>query len=283
MTAIGTTTHRDAIRVSGPDAASYLQGQLSQDVDALAVSTSTWTFVLRPEGKVHTWARLTKTAADSFLLDTDQGAGEAMQDRLERFLLRTRADIEEFELPVVAVRGDAPAGELHGGVLRLPVAGPALRGYDLLGEAAELPDDVDRVDEAALDADRVVHGVPKMGAELTEDTIPAEVGQWIVDQSISFTKGCFVGQELVARIDSRGGNVPRHLRAIVTDEPVLVGAEVQADAPCGPVTSVAESPLFGHVALAYCGRRVEPGTNVVVGDTQGVVHELPLLSGPEDA
>ena len=56
-----------------------------------------------------------------------------------------------------------------------------------------------------------------MGAELTEDTIPAEAGQWLVDASVSFTKGCYTGQELVARIDSRGGNVPRPVRLFVVE------------------------------------------------------------------
>ena len=64
-----TVTRRDVVRVAGPDAATYLQGQISQDVDALAVNTSTWTFVLQPQGKVDSWARITKVSADEFLLD----------------------------------------------------------------------------------------------------------------------------------------------------------------------------------------------------------------------
>ena len=69
-----------------------------------------------------------------------------------------------------------------------------------------------------------------MGAELTEDTIPAEAGQWVVDASVSFTKGCFTGQELVARIDSRGGNVPRHLRILdVEGAAPAPGTELELD------------------------------------------------------
>lgn len=277
MTTYGCTIDRDVVRVSGPDASTFLQGQLSQDVDALAVATSTWTFVLQPQGKVHTWARVTKTAADVFLLDTDPGAGAPLVERLSRYLIRTRAEVDAVDLPAVSVRGvDAPRLELPDSVLRLPIVGPGVEGYDLLGEGASIPAGVEHDDGTRLEVDRVLHGVPVWGRELDEDVIPAEVGQWIIDASVNFAKGCFVGQELVARIDSRGGNVPRQLRAIVLDAPVAAGTEVTAEGPAGPVTSVVETEHLGPVALAYCGRRVEPGVNVIVGETQGVVHELPL-------
>ena len=115
-----------------------------------------------------------------------------------------------------------------------------------------------------------------MGAELDDSVIPAEIGQWIIDESVSFTKGCYTGQELVARIDSRGGNVPRHLRALVCDAPVTVGDEITADGPTSAVTSAVVSDVHGPVALAYCGRKIEPGHIVAAGATQAVVHELPL-------
>lgn len=275
MTGFATAIDRDAVRVSGPDAATFLQGQLSQDVDALAVSTSTWTFVLQPDGKVHTWARLTKTAADVFLLDTDAGAGDALRTRLSRFLLRTKAEIEPMTLHGFAVRGEhLPHPGVAEGVLRLPSAHHL--GYDVLGAGAVAPDGVDQVGAEALEAHRIEHGIPAMGAELHDGVIPAEVGQWIIDESVSFTKGCFVGQELVARIDSRGGNVPKLLRVITCDAAVEVGADVETTGPASAVTSVADSSVHGHLALAYCGRKVEPGTQVVVGDTQGIVHEFPL-------
>ena len=89
---------------------------------------------------------------------------------------------------------------------------------------------------------------------------PAEAGQWLIDASVDFTKGCFTGQELVARIDSRGGNVPRHLRALVAPDGVLEpGATLVADGQeVGAVTSVAPHPAGGTVALAYVGRAVTP-------------------------
>lgn len=273
----GTPIQRDVIRVWGPDALKFLQGQLSQDVDALAVGTSSWTFVLQPQGKVDAWARLTRTAADEVLLDTDDGWGQALHDRLARFLIRTKAELEVLDWPAVAVRGaDAPRGDLPEGVLRLPVAGLGVEGYDLLGPGAELPAEVAPMTVDELRAHDVEHGVPAMGRELTDGTIPAEVGGWIVADSVSFTKGCFVGQELTARIDSRGGNVPRHLRAIVLEGPVEEGAAVACDGPAATVTTAAVSERHGPVALAFLGRAVEPGAEVTVAGVRGVVHELPL-------
>lgn len=277
MTPFATTTTRDAIRVSGPDAATFLQGQLSQDLDALAVSTSTWTFVLQPDGKVHTWARLTKTAADVFLLDTDVGAGDALEQRLRRFLIRTKAELERLQLSGYAIRGEhLPHPDLPSGVLRLPSAHHA--GHDVLGPGASVPDEIEEVADEALEIDRVERGIPAMGCELDDSVIPAEIGQWIIDESVSFTKGCFVGQELVARIDSRGGNVPRRLRAVVCDAPVSSGDEVTADGPTSAITSAISSPTHGAVGLVFCGRKIEPGDVLVVGETQGVVHELPLAA-----
>ena len=271
---------RDVVRVCGPDAMTFLQGQLSQDVDALAVGTATWTFVLQPQGKVDGWARITRTANECFCLDTDAGHGDALEARLRRFAIRTDIDMERFEEPALAVRGHGAPRDDHlpDGVLRLPVVGPGVEGYDLLGTSSP-PEGVDDAAPEQYEAYRIAHGVPAAGAELDEDTIPAEVGQWIVDSSVSFTKGCFVGQELVARIDSRGGNVPRHLRVVVMDEPADVGTPVEADGPPSRLTSAVVSPVHGPIGLAYLGRRVEPGATVRIGTRTAVVHEAPLDEG----
>jgi folate-binding protein YgfZ len=117
-----------------------------------------------------------------------------------------------------------------------------------------------------------------MGAELTDRTIPAEAGQWVIDTSVSFTKGCFTGQELVARIDSRGGNVPRQLRGLVLSggdaAPADAAVVVDGD-EVGTVTSVART-----VALAHIGRRITPpaAAEVRFGDraVPAAVVDLPM-------
>jgi folate-binding protein YgfZ len=122
-----------------------------------------------------------------------------------------------------------------------------------------------------------------MGAELTDATIPAEAGQWLIDSSVSFTKGCYTGQELVARIDSRGGNVPRPLRGLRVDGgPPAIGSVVERDGDqVGQVTSSATSAVLGAVALAPISRTVEVGSEVSVRAADGgaqtaIVTELPM-------
>lgn len=279
---------RDVVRVSGPEATAYLQGQLSQDVERLYGGSTTWSFVLQPTGKVDSWVRVTRTHDDELVLDVDGGYGDAVVARLRRFLLRTKAEVQPLEWKAVALRG--PGAETvevpSEGLLRVPAGWPGTEGVDLLGPQAEVPPGIPLGAIDDYEAARIAAGVPAMGAELTEKTIPAEVGRWVLDGSVSFTKGCFTGQELVARIDSRGGNVPRHLRGLVVEgsaavppagATVLVGGE-----QVGKVTSSAVSTrLGGPIALAYVTRAVDPPAPSVVtwadGEVTATLHVLPLL------
>ena len=95
--------------VRGPDAISFLQGQLSQDVEQLAVGASAPSFLLQPTGKVDAWLRVTRTADDEVVLDVEPGFGEAVQARLRRFLLRTKAELEPARWSGVALRGPGAA------------------------------------------------------------------------------------------------------------------------------------------------------------------------------
>jgi folate-binding protein YgfZ len=263
---------RDVLKVAGPDAIAYLQGQLSQDIDALAVGASARSFVLQPTGKVDAWARVTRIAADEVVVDVDGGHGDALVARLRRFLLRTKADIDALDWRALAIRGPGAAqavpAELGNDALVVPAGWPGVDGVDLLGLAVEPPLGVLEVDASAYESLRVRSGVPRMGAELTGATIPAEAGKWVIDTSVSFTKGCFTGQELVARINSRGGHVPRHLRGLVVDagEQPPVGASVVVEgAEVGKVTSAAPAPGADRaLALAYVGRAVTPPAAAVV-------------------
>ena len=259
---LAVVVERDVVTVEGPDAAAYLQGQLSQDVDGLAVGQSAWTFVLQPQGKVDAWFRLTRTGDEAFRADVDAGHGAALLARLERFLLRTEAELALRTEPMVAVRGATTVEDA-----RVPVLDPGwpgVDGVDLLG-TDQVPAGTATGTIEDLERLRIQAGVPAMGAELTERTIPAEAG--VVERSVSFTKGCFTGQELVARIDSRGGNVPRRLRRLEAETELVVGAEVVVDGHVvGEVTS--SVPATGGspaLALAYVARAVEPPAEGSVG------------------
>ncbi len=264
---------RDVVRISGPDAVSFLQGQCSQDVAGLAVGDSAYAFVLQPQGKVDVWGRVTRVADDAVVLDLDAGWGEVAVARLHRFKLRVKAEIEVLPWRCVAVRGagwedvtlpDAP--------VTARVDWPGLHGVDLLGPDVAVPAGVPVVERAVYELLRIEAGMPAMGTELDEHTIPAEAG--VVERSVSFTKGCYTGQELVARVDSRGSNTPRRLRGVVVEGAVpSPGAElVLDDRVVGALTSVEPSPE-GAVALAYVRREVEPPAELRVRTTAG---DLPV-------
>lgn len=126
-------TRRDLVVVEGPDAAAYLQGQLSQDVAQLAVGSSGATFVLAPQGKVDGWGRIHRAADDRFEIDVDPGAGPAWAARLQRFLLRTKAEVTVTEgVATIEVRGAAVDGGLQ------PL-GPGVVGADFVGWAEAGP------------------------------------------------------------------------------------------------------------------------------------------------
>ena len=215
---------RDVVIVTGPDTFSFLQSLVSQDVDGLADGAVVASLLLTPKGKVDSWFRLVRVGDDAWL-DCEAGFGDALRTSLERFRLRVKVEIT---VPQRAV-GD-------GGVPRrrpdrrraardcraLPVTWSSGAGVDVIGPRADLDA---RSRSLGLDADRttsgcrVEAGVPRLGLDLDESTIPQEA--WLDRDSVSFTKGCFLGQELVARIDSRG-HVNRQLRRIRPRDPALV-------------------------------------------------------------
>jgi folate-binding protein YgfZ len=265
---------RDVVRVSGPDAVDFLQGQLSQDLSALAVGASGWSLILQPQGKVDALVRVSRLGDDEVLLDSDGGWGEAVLARLARFKLRVKADLEPWGSGCVRVLGRAEAAGPG-----VAFEWPPLRGVDLLGAEARVADDLDEAPAEAWEVLRIEAGFPAMGAELTDKTIPAEAG--IVERTVSFTKGCFTGQELVARIDSRGGNVPRHLRGLVIEgAPPPPGTSVAVDGrDVGTVTSAARHPDGHAVALGYLKRDVAvPVEGRLDGGVLARISALPLLS-----
>jgi folate-binding protein YgfZ len=289
----------EVVRAFGPDSSTFLQGQLSADVAGLRAGEWARSLLLDPQGKLVAWIRVWgRPGGDEVLIDVGDGAGQAVLDRLNRFRLRVRTELELLRWECVALRGpNCPAPDQVDvtAELRAPVDWPGVPGVDLLGPSVAIPRGVHESGTEAFDAVRIECGWPAMGAELPASgepsLIPAEAGQWFVDTSVSFTKGCYTGQELVARVDSRGSNTPRRLRGVVLGEAVLppVGAEVVVDGEVrGTLTSVGESlDLRAPVALGFVHRSVDPTTEVRVRWTgpDGSVHhavaqvrDLPLIS-----
>jgi folate-binding protein YgfZ len=277
---------RDFVRVAGPDALSYLQGQCSQDVVALDPGRSADALLLEPQGRVDAFVRVTRLSDDELILDTDAGFGASVIERLDRFKLRVKLEISVLRWGCVAVRGPQAADLVTSpNDLRVGVEWPGVTGFDLLGEDPTVPGGIEPSGAGAWEAVRIESGIPVMGAEIDERTIPEEAG--LVERSVSFTKGCFTGQELVARIDSRGNNVPRRLRGVVgppgvSPEALAPGTELLdvsgASKSVGRVTSSAWSDGLGAtVGLAYVHRSVEIPSELAAGDVSVLVRQLPLV------
>lgn len=269
---------RDVVRVAGEDAPSYLQGQLSQDVEGMSVGAAAWSFLLEPQGHLEALLRVVRTADDTFLLVVDRGLGQPVLDRLDRFRLRVRAELELADLAVWAVRGGpAPSG----GDWASFEAGDGREGADLIGPPGDQPRGVPCVGEEWYDAVRIEAGIPVIGRDVMRGAIPAETG--LVDRAASFTKGCYTGQELVARIDSRGGRAPRMLVGLESaDGPLEPGGAVVVDGQeVGVVGSVAGSPVREPaIGLASVKRGVELPTaaHVGAGETIARLAPLPLVT-----
>lgn len=244
---------RDVVEVAGEESGAYLQGQLSQDVLSIDDGASAWSWVLSPQGKVDALVRVTRVSPERWVLDTDGGWAEKLAARLDRFKLRTKATIEPRDWDVLALRG--PITHVEG--ICATTAWPGVEGVDRIGPSLAVPDGWELMRSDAYEAERIRLGIPKMGAELDERTIPGETG--LVARTVSFTKGCYTGQELVARVDSRGGNVPRRLARLSADAKVESGSALLSrdGTAAGMITSAAETPAGTWVALGYIKRGVD--------------------------
>ena len=270
MTGMAFRRSRDAVVVAGPDAEDYLQGQLSQEVVGLSEGRSAWSFVLAPSGKVDAWLRVSRRSADEFILDLDDGFAGKLVARLQRFMVRTRCEVEPLDwqmLTVVGIDPQAPEGGLA-----IPLDWPRLVAVDLLGPLVDPPSGLVISEKAEWERHRIMAGIPAMGAELDERTIPAATG--VLDQSVSFTKGCYTGQELVARIDSRSAATPTRLVRVegrLEGETQLppVGSNLELeDVQVGRLTSVAAADS-GFVALAYVKRAVNLPSEALLSWAEG--------------
>lgn len=192
---------RDVVVVEGEDAQTYLQSQVSQDLNGMSVGEQRWTFVLAPTGKVDGVARVTMAGETRFELDTDAGFGEALLARVDRFKIRVKA-----ETSLGASRGE-PADE----------------------------------------SERIDIGWPRLGAEIVPgETIPGGTG--LTSIAVNFTKGCYPGQELVERMDSRAAEAPKSLRRLTVAPDASPGDPIVDDGvEVGVVTSVSGTRALGWV------------------------------------
>jgi len=308
-------TGRGALAVAGPDAAQLLHGLVTNDVNALAPGAGCHAALLTPKGRMRAEMAILRLSADDLLLDCDPGLARPLAAILASYLPFSRSTLEDRSASsgVVHVEGPGAPAVLDSSGLPAPgvrpflhveaeVDGLAVRvvrvsragsvGFDVRSAGAEAGRLLRRlVSHGArlaapdvLEAGRIEAGIPRWGAEMDETVLPNEVG--LERTAISYTKGCYLGQETVARLRTYG-HVNRHLVAVLLPRggSAAPGDAVLAEGePVGKVTSAVDSAFRGHrVALACVSRgREAPGTRLSVateaGAGAGVVAAIPLAS-----
>jgi folate-binding protein YgfZ len=290
-------SERGKLAVSGTDAKSFLQGQVTNDVERLVEGQGCYAAFLTPKGKMLGDVRILD-AGGELLLDTERVALQELFNMIRRYSVGYEVQLHKrtLECGLESLIGPAcdevvegvPEQE-HGHVL-LELDGVQARairtdvGIDLLcpsDRVEPLRAALERrgaiaVPEATADCLRVERGQPRYGIDLDDSVIPQEAG--LNQRAVSFTKGCYVGQETVARLYYRG-KPNRHLRGLRLPAGAPPGAELRvADRTVGTLTSVAESPRFGWIGLALVRREAAPGTTVAVGEDglPAEVVELPF-------
>ncbi len=200
---------KDFLRISGTEAESYLQGQLSQDIEGMSDGEARFTFLLQPSGKVDAWLRITRQAQNDYLIDVDKNYGELVLARLKRFLLRTDCRVEILNYFLYTEIGNSRNENDFVDCIAIPYSWFGFEFTDYIFKSDSFSEGFTLIDDQVWTEVRIKAGIPEMGKEIDTSTIPASLG--IADFSVSFTKGCYTGQELVARMDSRKGGTPYRL------------------------------------------------------------------------
>jgi tRNA-modifying protein YgfZ len=289
-------SERGKLALTGSGARSFLQGQVTGDVEALEPGAGCYAAFLTPKGKMLGDLRVLETG-EELLLDTERVALQPLFNMISRFSVGHDVQLHKrtLERGLLSLIGPGARGAFelpgdehaHAMVDLGAVSARAIRtdvGIDLLCESGEvtalrdaLVDELGAVpvSEDAAEVLRVEHGRPRYGVDLDDTVIPQEAG--LNERAVSFTKGCYVGQETVARLYYRG-KPNRHLRGLRLSAPVSPGDEVKLEErPVGRVGSAVVSPRLGPIALALVRREAPPGSAVSVGeDRTAEVAELPF-------
>lgn len=266
---------RDVVVARGPDARDYLQTQLSQDVVGLSVGESAWTFLLGPKSEIVALLRATRTGEEEITLDTEPGYGDVIRRQIDALLFRTDVKFSQERWAGVAWRGEGADARQAEAPIVMRSPWPGVEGMDVIGPDVELPAGADTITAEELDSLRIRLGWPCM-ADFDEKTTPAMTG--IVGHTVSFTKGCYTGQEFVARVHYREASPSRRLVQVgfhpcsrpSPGDPIVVDGDV-----VGTLTTVsAHQPL----ALGYLKRAVEAPLEAVCEGTPICIGVLPVQS-----
>jgi tRNA-modifying protein YgfZ len=291
-------SERGKLALTGADATGFLQGQVSNDVESLTPGAGCYAAFLTPKGKMLGDVRILD-ADDELLLDTERSTLQALFNMIRRFSIGYQVELHKRTLECGLLSLIGPEAARLAGADGLPsdehahmplsiggIQARAIRtdvGLDLLCEASDTDglrvalEDAGAiaVGEAAAECLRVERGRPRYGIDLDDTVIPQEAG--LNERAVSFTKGCYVGQETVARLYYRG-KPNRQLRGLRLTGAAEPGEELLSEGrPVGRLTSVVESPRFGAIGLALVRREAPPGSTVTSGaGVLAQVTELPF-------
>jgi folate-binding protein YgfZ len=308
--AIGAISARAQLAVAGPDRATYLQGLLTNDIQALTEGSGCYAAWLSPQGRMLADMHVLQSAG-MILLDVPAEEADSILARLDQFLFSEDVRIESMAETMTGVWLHGPraaqvieqvvpgvtglnewgdyrhrTGTFEGdpvSVARIDQLGVPgycvflLRATEQRFVAALVSAGAKIVAPDALEAARIAAGYPVFGVDMTTDTIPLEAG--IEERAISFTKGCFVGQEVVIRVLHRGGGrVAKRLVGLKAGSAVTAGAKISSgEREIGLVTSAAASPTLGPVGLGYVHRDfTAAGTSVQIDGHPATVVGLPM-------
>jgi folate-binding protein YgfZ len=291
-------SERGKLALTGPEAKAFLHGQVTQDIEGLEPGTGAYAAFLTHKGKMLGDMRVLDTG-EELLLDCERAALQGLFNMIRRFKLGMDVELHKRTLetgqlslvgPAARAVAGAPdsLGEAEHANARSEIGGHPVTlavtdaGLDVFC-AAERTEGVRGaleaagatvVAEAAAEVLRVESGRPRWGHELDDSVIPQEAG--LNERAVSFTKGCYVGQETVARLHWRG-KPNRHLRGLRSAEPLEPGSPVVlGEREIGHVGSAVVSPRLGPIALAILRREAEPGATVTAGGTAAAVVALPF-------
>lgn len=256
---------RDVVLVEGSDARSYLQTQLTQDVEGIPLGGSRWSFILDPKSSIEAFVRVTRIGHDRLALDIEPGFGHRVRERLDGLLFRTDVRFATDTWTGIAWRGPGAATRRLDAPVVATVPWQDTEALDIIGPGVE-PSSTDALLSAEdLEVLRIRSGWPAMGFELGPGITPAMTG--LVDITVSFDKGCYTGQELVARTFHRGAAPTKRLVKLVSDTELARGERLTMDGDdVGEVTSAA-----GSIGLGYLIRRVDDPSEVQLGASSRTV------------
>jgi folate-binding protein YgfZ len=259
---------RGFVGVTGSEAAAYLERMLSNEVESLDVGESRDALLLTAKGRVVAPMIVWRRGADDFLLLTEPELAEPLHRELVRSRFAAKAAIEVEQHDSILVLGkEAPPDAVENRDYGVPA-------YEVVdGE----PPSWAELEEHGLERLRVLARTPRFGREIDERVLPAEAG--LDERAISFTKGCYPGQEPVARLHYRG-HPNRTLRVLAIEgDPPEPDAELGRDGKIvGRITSAAPDPEHGVVALAYVRREVPPDVELTLGTR--TARQLNLVASP---